>query len=355
MKIIPICCKWAKNLDLSFFVLIISIIITNFPNNFFFSSLLSNSSASVPMHVFILAYKNIEWVQTNLICMISRQIMGSTKVRYTIYLMDEFPDAIDTFSSTSSVADLYWDPPGSKVHGGSSLPKAFKTIFSKLSEGEITVLVDPDAVVLAHGWDAYLYYQFQDASVGFIGINPRGKTHAAHRDLAEWNWCAYRTIILRDAFESHTYFDFMQPAAEYLGRTGMEQGGVFTYLYCLHNMSQILFPGISRPFVGKSPQISGNPAGTLNWAIHMFYLSRRHKELVDAPKHVLAWAVDETQEREILTWVRTRNATSYWWCFNSTNFLSLEKQIVYLPNMHGFPCEQTTLEKTYHCKVQTSG
>jgi len=324
-------------------------VLTYFPSKFVFSSPLA-TSASVPLHVFIIAYKNVEWVRTNLMCMVSRQTMDSMKVRYTIFLMDEFPDAIDTFISTSSVADVYWDPAESTVVGGSSLPRTFATIFTKLTLGDVTVLVDSDAIVLAHGWDSYLYYHFQDASVGLIGINPRSNTHPSHRDLVEWNWCACRSIVLRDAFAKHQYNELVKLSDQYLARPGMEQGGVFAYLYCVHNMSQLLFPRTSKPFEGKSPTISGNPAGTLNWVIHMFYLSRRHKELAGAPSQVTKWAVDQTQERTILSWVQTRNATSYWWCFNTTNFLHLGKKIVSFPKMQGFPCKQTTLRRTHQCK-----
>jgi len=326
-------------------------VLTYFLSKFVFSSPLS-TSASVPLHVFILAYQNVEWVQTNLMCMVSRQTMDSMKVRYTIFLMDEFPDAIDTFSGTSSVADVYWNPPSSKAFGGSSLPSTFATIFTKLTVGDVTVLVDSDAIVLAHGWDSYLYYHFQDASVGLIGINPRSNTHPGHRDLVEWNWCACRTIVLRNAFEKYSYEEIVKATDQYLVRPGIEQGGVFAYLYCLQNMSQLLFPRTSKPFEGKSPTISGNPAGTLNWVIRMFYLSKRHKELASPPSRVMKWAVDETQERTILSWVQTRNATSYWWCFNSTNFLSLGKKFVSLPKMQGFPCKQTTLRRVHHCKKE---
>jgi len=281
--------------------------------------------------------------------------MSSTDVRYTIFLMDEVPDAMDAFSSTSSLADVYWEPMPNAV-GGNSIPTSFKLVFTKLSVGDVTVLVDSDAVVLAYGWDAYLYHHFQDPSVGMIGINPRGKTHGMyHRDVVEWNWCACRTIILKDALEKNSLNEYGKLAAESLGRPQMEQGGVMTYLYCLHNMSMLLFPATSKPFQGKSPTISGNLAGTLNWAIHMFYLSRRRVELSSAPATVMQWVVDESQEKEILTWVRTRNATSYWWCFNSTNILGLQKQTVYLPKLQGFPCAQTALKKTHHsCKPQTS-
>jgi hypothetical protein len=140
-----------------------------------------------------------------------------------------------------------------------------------MPNAEITLLIDPDAVVLMKGWDTKLLKIFQDSKTVCAGINPRSD-FPIFSGVPEWNWMAFRTAWWREHISTFNH-------------QRIDIGHLFTdtVAKCWHYGWKIhTWPLLSRPFPGRGAAvcgISGEP-----FVFHAFYSSRKRLDKACLPE-----------------------------------------------------------------------
>lgn len=169
--------------------------------------------------------------------------------------------------------------------GGQVLPDALKYGTDLVPESKITVTVDPDAIVLADGWDAYLLGLFYGGT-RLAGINPRsGSSH--FRNVPEWNWMAFDTKWWQDEVG---HFD--------PGRAGVHDIG-----HVLNNVVnaryKMTWPHKDNPFNGRAAAIVQDP-NYGEFVFHAFYSTRKHEDpLPDSERNGI---LTDREEREAINY-----------------------------------------------------
>lgn len=245
----------------------------------------SHSPASIC--VFYLNYRNLD----NLVTSVKTHVMRSHKpdlVSHTVLTMDEEASDVDsTRQALRYVADVYRlnFPPGTR--GGEPLPIAVRLI-SLFSSCPLTVVSDSDAFMLADGWDSRLMAQFLDRNLSLFAANPRHNSHGVvFRDVAEWNWMAYRT----QAF-----------AGLVIGGDGpvelADVGHYYTQCARHAGTKHVHLQGTMWPYEGKAATVVTNDNGS-PWILHLFYASRHNNEPEDIKSEARKYSLTEGQLAEL--------------------------------------------------------
>lgn len=166
--------------------------------------------------------------------------------------------------------------------GGQPLPVCLRHAVLNDMSHEVTVLVDPDAIVLADGWDAIMERKVLGGHVA-AGINPRSDT-ADFAGVPEWNFMAFNTKFWADHIGTFQYWrvdigHLFADAGATLGRT------CYTW------------PLRYRPFVGKAASVCGDRESPA-FAFHAFMSTRKVKDII--PINERAAMLDENQERAVI-------------------------------------------------------
>jgi hypothetical protein len=215
--------------------------------------------------VFYLNYHNLD----NLVASVKTHAMRSHHpdlVSHTVLTMDEDEADVDaTRQALGSTADVHRliFPPGTR--GGDPLPLALRLI-SILSSCPLTVVSDSDAFMLRDGWDQRLLTAFiEDQQLALFASNARHNSHGdTFRDVAEWNWMAYRTkafvgVVIGEGPKRH-----------------IDVGHY--YSDCVANVSHhVHLPGTLWPCEGKAATVVTDTVGA-PWILHLFYASRHANE-----------------------------------------------------------------------------
>jgi len=215
--------------------------------------------------IFYLNYRNLE----NLLTSVKSHGMRSLNpdvVSHTVLTMDEDDGEVESMRrALRYMADVHRLTFPPEIRGGDPLPLALRLI-SLLSSCPLTVVSDSDAFMLADGWDSRLMVQFLDRNLSLFAANPRHSSHGVvFRDVAEWNWMAYRT----QAF-----------AGLVIGGGPVELpdvGHYYTQCAKLAGSSYIHLEGTMWPYAGKAATVVTEADGS-PWILHLFYASRHNNE-----------------------------------------------------------------------------
>lgn len=232
--------------------------------------------------VFYLNYRNLD----NLAASVKTHTMRShcpDLVSHTVLTMDEDERRVDaTCQALRSAADVHRMvfPPGTR--GGDPLPLALRLI-SLLSSCPLTVVSDSDAFMLRDGWDHRLMTAFLDPQLTLFASNPRHHSHGeAFRDVAEWNWMAYRTAAF---------------AGLVIGGGGPVQHIDVGHYYsaCVGNATQrVHLQGTMWPYNGKAATVVTDTDGA-PWILHLFYASRHANEPDDIKTEARQYSLSDAQ------------------------------------------------------------
>ena len=301
--------------------------------------------ANPSIHVFIPHYRNIKWLAVNLNMLHSRRTartafsgeFGShavytVRVVYTVLDMDPASNTANELRAASVNLTGVTIERFSQYRGigGRPLTNICEYV-ARVSESPITVMVDPDAVILARGWDEYLMRAFsEDPGLVLASINPRGETKD-FRAVAEWNWMAFRTCFYKRRVRAwhYTHTRLLDRKIQRF----VDLGHWFSWLAANSSRRVRLFPGLRRWLPNRSPVVAGDPeggaqdlddkenllittgdpeaAGARNWALHAFYLSRRRNENLNRLGES-KWIMTPEEEERCLAWVQSAEAQSDW-------------------------------------------
>lgn len=170
--------------------------------------------------------------------------------------------------------------------GGQPLNQVLTSAMKDVT-ADITVTVDPDAIVLADGWDQRLLALFADPAMMVAGINPRSN-YADFAGVPEWNWMAFRTSFWHQHVQSFT------PQAVDIGHR-------FSIACKLQGKKYHTWPHQKDFYPGKIASAVGDTPDDL-WAFHAFYSTRRRDDVF--PDSERAGILTEQEERDCIQWCR---------------------------------------------------
>jgi hypothetical protein len=216
--------------------------------------------------VFYLNYRNLD----NLITSVKTHALRARNpsiVSHTVLTMDEDDLEIaatrQALGLTADVHRLVF-PPGTR--GGDPLPVALRLI-SLLSACPLTVVSDSDAFMLRDAWDQRLVTAFLDPQLALFASNPRHSSHGtAFRDVAEWNWMAYRTKAFAGLVIGAGPVQHLDVGHYYT--TCVNATGYAKHLH---------LQGTVWPYEGKAATVVADTDGA-HWILHLFYASRHNNE-----------------------------------------------------------------------------
>jgi len=230
------------------------------------------------IHVVIPHYRCFRWLD---LCLYALRTLADGTLDITIVPMDSGEDlAMLRYKFESRVNSIILHDPGAGV-GGMVLPGALSEGVSLRPDSDITITVDPDAIVLRNGWDSHLRAIFSDPRLAVAGINPRSDSN----DFAgapEWNWMAFRTKFW---FEHVKSFQWR--------RTDI--GHLFLDAAIKNGMEAATWPMNNRPKPGRPATFVGTPE---LWAMHAFYSTRRQKDYI--PEEEKRGILSYEEEMEIM-------------------------------------------------------
>jgi hypothetical protein len=150
--------------------------------------------------------------------------------------------------------------------------------------------------MLKDGWDQRLLTAFLNPQLALFASNPRHHSHGeAFRDVAEWNWMAYRT----EAF-----------AGLVIGGGKQQQHIDVGHYYssCVPDASQRLhLRGTAWPYEGKAATVVTDTDGS-PWILHLFYASRHANEPDDIKAEARKYSLTDQQLAELrFNLTRTRS------------------------------------------------
>lgn len=173
---------------------------------------------------------------------------------------------------------------GDKV-GGAALPGALQAGMYAGENFDITVTVDPDAIVLKKGWDDDLRAIFADPRMAVAGINPRSDAREFF-DVPEWNWMAFRTKFWFDHVKTFQW-------------RRVDVGHLFSDAALANGMGVSTWPMRERPFAGRAASVVGRSEP---WAFHAFYSTRKMKDRIPESERVGILTPEE--ENKAMAWCR---------------------------------------------------
>jgi len=232
--------------------------------------------------VFYLNYRNLDNLLTSLKSHATRSL-NPDMVSHTVLTMDEDDSEVESMrQALGFLADVHRLTFPAGTRGGDPLPLALRLI-SLLSSCPLTVVSDSDAFMLADGWDSRLMAQFLDRNLSLFAANPRHSSHGVvFRDVAEWNWMAYRT----QAF-----------AGLVIGGGPVELPDVgHYYTHCARQAGShyIHLQGTMWPYAGKAATVVTDADG-FPWILHLFYASRHNNEPDDIKSEARKYSLTDDQ------------------------------------------------------------
>jgi hypothetical protein len=251
------------------------------------STVATSQFAPASICVFYLNYRNLDNLATSVKTHAMRARNPSI-VSHTVLTMDEEEHQVAaTRQALQPAADVHRlvFPPGTR--GGDPLPVALRLI-SLLSACPLTVVSDSDAFMLRDGWDQRLVTAFLDPQLSLFASNPRHSSHgAAFRDVAEWNWMAYRTqafagLVIGAGPVQH--IDVGHYYTNCVNATG--------YAKHLH------LQGSLWPYAGKAATVVTDTDGS-HWIMHLFYASRHNNEPDSIKSEARQYSLSATQLAEL--------------------------------------------------------
>lgn len=244
-----------------------------------------HSAASIC--VFYLNYRNLD----NLVTSVQSHVMRAHNpdlISHTVLTMDEDEGEVNaTRRAIHKHADVHRLAFPPETRGGEPLPIALR-LMSLLSACPLTVVSDSDAFMLADGWDVRLMTRFLDPHLSVFAANPRHSSHGAvFRDVAEWNWMAFRTQSF---------------AGLVIGGSGSvalpDVGHYFTECAKAMNTAHIHLQGTLWPYKGKAATVVTDTDGS-PWILHLFYASRHNNEPDDIKSEARKYSLNDSQLAEL--------------------------------------------------------
>lgn len=234
------------------------------------------------IHVVIPHYRAEHWLRPCLELLHRRAVNGD-QIVYTVLTMEDFAHEREIVRRLVGDLANVMDCPMPGAIGGQPLPAVLEQGARLRLDLPITVTVDPDALILADGWDRRVR-ELLTTHVA-AGINPRSGC-SEFAGVPEWNWCAFDTRFWRDhigtfMWNRHDIGHLFADAAAKQGRT-------------LH-----IWPHHSSPFEGKAAAVVGDSRDE-KWAMHAFYSSRKRKDRIPEGERKGILSLD--QEAEIVQW-----------------------------------------------------
>lgn len=231
------------------------------------------------INVIIPHYKCEDWLE---LCYKSIMLLSNRPFSVTIIDMGgKKPGRIDWRSD--DLKTIYLDV-GEKV-GGAALPMALQAGIYAGENFDITVTVDPDAIVLKKGWDDDLRAIFADPRMAVAGINPRSDAREFF-DVPEWNWMAFRTKFWFDHVKTFQW-------------RRVDVGHLFSDAALANGMGVSTWPMRERPFAGRAASVVGRSEP---WAFHAFYSTRKMKDRIPESERVGILTPEE--ENKAMAWCR---------------------------------------------------
>lgn len=218
------------------------------------------------LHVVIPHYRVLPWLDA---CLNTHQKRSKNpeRIAYTVITMEEDQTlAEEARTLVGSRADVIWHPTHG-MWGGQPLPSVL-LLGSRLKLSvPYTLLVDPDALMLAQDWDSRLRSLFADQELVVAGINPRSIL-TQFAGSVEWNWMAFRTQFWAD---NVGHFDIAVAKCHDIGH-------IMTQAASQHGKRQHLW-GLKSYALdsSRSACVCGDDIHS-EWALHAFYSSRRRKD-----------------------------------------------------------------------------
>ena len=247
------------------------------------------------LHVFVTNYYNARWTALNI-----QKLTQLARYRhaYTVLSMeDTHADFMRAKRALPSDVRVEHFHPPRGVIGGAVLTSVMQRV-GRTSVGNVTLVADSDAVVLARDWDVRVLGVYSDPGCVLAAINPR----PGFTGIAEWNWMTFRTSFYQPRL-AHVH-------AACIDKQGCEHGHWFTLEAAKARRSQFLWGDARAVFADKSPVVvldRGAP-----WVLHCFYTSRKRNEaaslsaggaLSDEGKIIMSTA----QEQELMKRVKTNS------------------------------------------------
>lgn len=237
------------------------------------------------IHIVVPHFRAAGWLELNIYNLVS---LADNKANFKIDIIEMSGAHTYSYYMGEDTQSHVYAPPEGAV-GGAALPGALQYGVSLMPDAEITLLVDPDAVVLAKGWDTTLLRLFADPKMVCAGINPR-TDNPNFADVPEWNWMAFRTAWWAEHVRTFNYSridigHLFADAAAKCGRCG----------YKIYR-----WPMMSRPFAGRGATISGIESP---FVFHAFYSSRRRLDETAKPER--QWWLTADEERMAQEYCRT--------------------------------------------------
>jgi len=223
--------------------------------------------SGIDLHVIIPHYRVLPWLDA---CLKSHQKRSSlpSRISYTVITMEEDQSLAEEVTAlVGDRAEVIWHPtPGQ--WGGQPLPVVLAKGSRLKPAIPITLLVDPDALMLAQDWDSRLRSLFADEELVVAGINPRSWL-TQFSGVVEWNWMAFRTRFWADNIG---HFDCTAAKCHDIGH-------IMTQAASRHGKRQHLW-GLTSRALGSSrlASICGDAIHS-EWVVHAFYSSRRRKDI----------------------------------------------------------------------------
>jgi hypothetical protein len=237
--------------------------------------------------VFYLNYRNLD----NLLTSVKSHAMRAHNpdlISHTVLTMDEDEREVNaTRQAIHTLADVHRLSFPPETMGGEPLPTALRLI-SLLSACPLTVVSDSDAFMLADGWDVRLMARFLDRQLSLFAANPRHSSHGAvFRDVAEWNWMAFRTQSFAGLVIGGS------------GSVGLpDVGHYFTECAKSMNAGHVHLLGTLWPYEGKAATVVTDTDGS-PWILHLFYASRHNNEPNDIKSEARKYSLTDCQLAEL--------------------------------------------------------
>ena len=210
-------------------------------------------------HVVIPLYRAHNWLAANLECLSERAHHPFFVT--VVDMSDTGADKRATFGICDD-SDTIIPLDVGNAKGGEPIAQALRVGVESNPTADITITVDPDALVLRENWTGHLINIFADPKVIAAGINPRSYSKEFGGNV-EWNWCAFRTDYWRQHIGNFLWrrVDIGHLFGDSAKKTGHK----------IHT-----FPMISMPIEGKPAAFCGDAEGL--WAFHAFFSSRKHRD-----------------------------------------------------------------------------
>lgn len=236
------------------------------------------------IHVVIPHYRATRWLTPCLSLL--RRRSTSHAVRYTVLAMeDDRGDVEAVRRAVDGLANVVEYPTPGMI-GGEPLTCALTHGTKLIEDSIITVTVDPDALVMAGGWDQRLIQLFADPDMAVAGINPRSETRE-FGGFAEWNWMAFRTRFwLQHVAHFSPHIDRLH-----------DFGHILTHAAEKHGKRQHLWPRVATPIPGKAATVCGDEVDPA-FVCHAFYSTRKRRDRI--PEEEMRWILTDEQEAKLI-------------------------------------------------------